>query len=261
MVCTFANVLGCRFQQANIGSHIEPQFTLRRHEKIGLKWEDDDEFNYHAVAWFVDRDEVSDACLKLDSGGNLRLPPKPLFASNLSFAGNNGYRHLLVSRQEERNCGVKETFFRSIGSKDDREEPEILNVKLVAMSLIEFFKRLSAIDGWYLADVRLVPYATIEGYWKRSDDSKNRILRLDAQVSTTDKAADANLSDQLKRFELPGITLKAAAGFGEEVFANESGSTILFSRSRLTLLLRNVGSEATELWTVARLLDVFIRSL
>jgi hypothetical protein len=129
------------------------------------------------------------------------------------------------------------------------------------MSFLDSFKTLPAIEYWTRINISYVPEDMIEIYWKMAEPPNKRVLRLDIQVATTEKGADDNLISQVDRFELPGITQQADPGFGDKVFASETGFTILFSRNGLVILLRNVGSEFVPLWSVARAIDHFILGL
>jgi hypothetical protein len=64
----------------------------------------------------------------------------------------------------------------------------------------------------------------------------------------------------LSGFQLPGIKYFKNAGFGDRVLANDSGSVILFSRSNIAVLMRNVDREFIALWQLAAALDWLIIS-
>ncbi|MGH9874440.1 MAG: hypothetical protein ACRD9S_18450 [Pyrinomonadaceae bacterium] len=263
MVCTFANVLGCSFPQSIIKSSVAAQFSLRRHRKIGRGWDEFDQFDYHAIAWAgADQDEVSDACLTLDaSDGGPKDPIIPLLASNIPFAGEHGYRDRLVVKGDD--CRFLLLLFRQIGGlRVMPSEPDNLEIVRRTLSLLDALRRLSATNKWTQLDARYVPDGMIELYWDLGGEPDNqRVLRLDIQVSTTTEAADENLIHQLGRFELPTVKPKENPGFGERVFASESGFVILFLQKGMVCLLRNVGSGFMPLWEVARFIDNLILSL
>jgi hypothetical protein len=107
IVSSFANALGCNIPQSSMESPRNPQFLIRRHQKIGRDWEDIDFFNYHAAAWAGEvGDNVSDACLKLDAAEDGAPAPIPLLACDLLFGeiGATGYRFHLVGRSLESEC-------------------------------------------------------------------------------------------------------------------------------------------------------------
>lgn len=256
MVCTFANVLGCSFPESEINYPGHSEFSLRRHQKIGLGWTNFDQFDYHVVAWAgEDHDPVSDACLKLDDSDRNSCDPIPMIASNLPFAGKGGYRERLVLPGE--NCQLKQQFSRRVGLA----LPERAEEKRQASSLIDAFSRLPAIGGWTRMYLRYVPDDSVETFWEMADGPSKFVMRLDIQVSTTKEHTDAKLMHKLSRFELPGVKLKTDTGFGETVFANQSGFVILFSRNKLVCLLRNLGIKSVSLWEIARLIDKFLLSL
>lgn len=256
MVCTFANVLGCSFPESEITFPGHSEFSLRRHQKIGLDWENFDQFGHHIVAWAgADQDPVSDACLKLDGSDSNSSDPIPTIASNLPFAGKAGYRERLVLPGEK--CKLKQQFSRRVGLA----QPERSKEKREALSLLDAFSRLPSIGGWTLVYLRYVPDDSVEIYLELTEGPNKLVLRLDIQVSATKEHTDANLMHKLTRFELPGVKLKTDAGFDGKVFANQSGFVILFSRNQMVVLLRNVGTKSVPLWEIARLIDKFFLSL
>jgi hypothetical protein len=263
IVCAFANVLGCSLPESTIVSPHKSEFSLRRHQKIGQDWETFDQFNFHAIAWAgADEDLVSDACLKLDANISGVGAPIPTIASNMAFAGDGGYRHRLVRQGEQ--CELLAKFYRRIGLSFppiiSPPGPDIMEAKQRAQLLLDAFAHF-AIDGWSRVELRFVPEDTLEAFWKMDAAPERSTLLLTIQAAATDKEVDNKLKRQLRRFELPVVRPKENAGFGDEVFANESGFVILFSQSQFFCLLRNVGIEFVSMWEVARIIDDFLQQL
>lgn len=99
IVSTFANILGCNYNQSRISScclnYVDPLGTMG--------WVDWICFSYHEVAWkgaCSYNDELCDACLLLDGDSDPGSPPhEPLLPVNMSFVS---YREKYA--EDPQNC-------------------------------------------------------------------------------------------------------------------------------------------------------------
>ena len=279
IVSSFVSILGYALPVSATKPVTSAKFFLRRHRKIGLDWQDFDSFFHHTLAWCGgNENEVSDACIKLDASENGSCKPVPLLATNLPF-GNSGehfYRHLLAV---DENCQYanQSTLFRCIGlSASDCTAVDVpVDVELVKriyeydkwhgpnenQPLLEpdlFFKQRQVFDGWTITSARLVPDNSAEFIMRRREELYENAVRIDAQFAKSFADTDEKILRTLARFERPGIKHQEETTVGENAFADDSGFVILFSRSNLILLLRNLTQRPIALWRIARFIDVFI---
>jgi hypothetical protein len=117
------------------------------------------------------------------------------------------------------------------------------------------------IHGWKMTDIRTVPGWEVETFWARGTPPNRFVLRIDGFARATKIEAKGILDGLLGRFELPGMRLRPDAGFGDEVYALDTGYVILFSVNSIVFLLRNVGLKPVEVWDVARFIDSLFRHI
>jgi hypothetical protein len=286
IVTALVSLLGYELPEMSVSSPVSDEIPLRRHRRIGLQqWEPAGEtFNFHAIAWKgQNADEVSDACVLLDINENIAGEPIPFLPTNFRFGqkGEHFYRHFLVPEGKDDNCKPSsEPMFRRIGlTLDDNEvftsQNNLERIKRLydydlwlkpapGQPHLELYGRLHSIEdfgGWTVTSLRTIPRNWIEVFLgKAKQQKKGPRVRIDAQVGTSTKDAEQNLLGMLSGFERPGVKYFKDAGFGDRVFANDSGSVILFSRSNITVLMRNVEREFIALWQLAATLDALIIS-
>jgi hypothetical protein len=279
IVSSFVTILGYPLQ---ITSMHKPHgdMPLRRHQKIGLtQWEVHKTFNFHTVGWNGGiEDKVSDACLKLDTN-SIAQQPSALIAGYLPFGdiGEPFYRHFLVNGSESNCQRSGDPIFRRIGlTIVSAQAPAMSHTQLgrlkqsyryndwqapmpdqARIDLYSSLQTRTEFFGWVILQLRLIPLNWIEVFMSQS----NRTLRIDAQVGDSMKDADENLLRLLGTFEMPGMKYHKDAGFGDCVFADESGFVIVFSRSNLVIQIRNITGEPVSLWSFAKKLDIWLTQL
>jgi len=279
IVSSFVSVLGYALPVSAMKPVTPPKFFLRRHQKIGLGWEDIDSFFHHTVAWRGgDDDEVSDACIRLDANETGLGQPVPLLAGSLRFgrSGEHLYRHLLALNE---NCQYTDhsTRFRCIGldspdcqgldtdidlelikriyEHDKWREPRE-NQPLAERNLL--IKRGQVFDGWQVTTARFVPVNSAEFIISRCDAPTENVLRIDVQFANDSADAAEALLRLLARFEKPGLKFRKESPVGDNAFADDPGFVILFSRINLIVLIRNLTQTPIALWTIARFIDALI---
>jgi len=270
MVSSFVCILGYGLPVSAMKPVNPPKFFLRSHKKIGAgDFDPIDSFFHHTVAWQGgEQDEVSDACIALDTNESGVGLPVALLAANLPFGI---YRHLLAV---DENCMFteKSTVFRCVGTNPtvcSATEPDtdleqtkrnfdhdkwretskesFLEPKLV-------FKKGELFEGWVTRSARFVRDDLTEYMLSRTEGANEDVVRIDARFARTSNVEETLLR-LLDHFEKPGVKYREKAGLGDNAFADDSGFVIVFSRFNLIVLMRNITKRPRVLWGLAQFID------
>jgi hypothetical protein len=93
--------------------------------------------------------------------------------------------------------------------------------------------------------------------WSRQEQP-TVALRLDVDECESLHAAHEHLIERLAGFQSPGITMLQDGALGDVAFATPSGSTVLFSRANLVVMMTNADSEVISLIDLARAFDAWL---
>jgi hypothetical protein len=269
IVVTFANILGCDLNEGNMGP---PKFALKRHLRIGSPSTGNGTFKYHNVAWkgnCGEDNEVFDACLQLDAAANPSLPPKWFVPTNILFGqpGQHEYRFRLAA--DPASCKPKrDPRRRRIGLRGSRKlgesEPDFVKLSEANPFISRYVLRKNALLAWQYADSQFIEISDTsflnESFWNHQTGADASIA-IDFYVCDSFESALEILSMVLSTFELPDLTFKKEANFGDLVFAVPTNYAIVFVRNEFVFRLRNTGLRLVPCDDFARFIDALLTNV
>lgn len=290
IVSTFANILGCKLSQSQMGLE-GSGFDINFIKRIGASVFRPGGFSFHEVAWKGTcdvNDEVFDACLNLDNDGNpMAAPHQALLPINLRF-GNSGdglYRDLLAqdtavgrpkckpqphtsTHRRIRNPLAPEPLAPTDASMDFLSQKFLFadwqGLNALRENLLVWNFDLSDIElpGLILSnsveandDQRSIH--SIETLWTKSGAEEESLISIVFYECGSREIAHRFLLELVGLFSLP-VLARVQTNVGDVAFASPSNTAVLFARANMTILLIDVSKEPESVLEVAALIDGII---